>query len=79
MCLVTGAFWHLGVTEEISAYIDMVPTDSNIADGPSGGSCTNLVERGAVEIEGAIPTLLREPSMWLSALQTSSLSDTWCL
>ena len=79
MCLLTGAFWHLCATEEICVYIDRVPTDSHITDGPSRGSCTNLVERGALGIEGAIPTLLRESSMWLSALQTSSHSDTWCL
>ena len=64
MCELTGLFWHLAAVHSVAPYIDRVPTDGNPADGPSRGSCQELVDRGAEQVESKPSQLLVEQRSW---------------
>jgi hypothetical protein len=58
MCELTGVFWAL--VDELNAlvYIDRVPTDGNVADGPSRNTMQTLTNLGSIRSKTWFPRCL---------------------
>ena len=57
---VGRALWMLAAEMGTAVFVDRVPTDSNIADGPSRNDNSELTKRGAKWVAPSDPTLLSE-------------------
>ena len=56
---IVSKFWEAAASHEVYAWIDRVPSASNVADGPSRGCFEWLVKKGYTRAE--VPGLRRHP------------------
>ena len=57
---IVSRFWEAAAASEVYAWIDRVPSASNVADGPSRGCFAWLASKGCTRTE--VPGLRRHPS-----------------
>jgi hypothetical protein len=55
ICQLVSVFWDLALELKCLVYIDRVPTDANVADGPSRFNFRDAVEAGWVRVPVAWP------------------------
>ena len=62
---LAARFWEVAMDLRADIYVDRVPTDGNLADGPSRGCCGPLVDAGAQMVR---------PPVYARPLQTGGRS-----
>ena len=70
-----GCFWKTAMEHELAVYVDRVPTDSNVSDGPSRSRFQELEQRGAKWLTTApSPCLSSRAVFWEEVVGRSDMT-----